>query len=123
MACPNINKPNAMTTKIIDNVYLLLSKLDRTQLEDFIRKECTADGKFQEKFLKLGTKILFNPNPENYAERVADLIEDYTENQIKFMYDNVSNHNFRNTLLQKAWDKSDYGEVLRLAKDGVIHDA
>ncbi len=112
-----------MTTKIIDNVDLLLSKLDRTQLEDFIRKECTADGKFQEKFLKLGTKILFNPNPENYAERVADLIEDYTENQIKFMYDNVSNHNFRNTLLQKAWDKSDYDEVLRLAKDGVIHDA
>ena len=123
MACPNINKPNAMTTKIIDNVDLLLSKLDRTQLEDFIRKECTADGKFQEKFLKLGTKILFNPNLENYAERVADLIEDYTENQIKFMYDNVSNHNFRNTLLQKAWDKSDYDEVLRLAKDGVIHDA
>lgn len=289
MAYPNINKPNAMTKKIIDNVDLLLSKLDRTQLEDFIRKECTADGKFQEKFLKLGTKILFNPNPKSYAERVADLIEDYSEkygyivyrdtfdfnravtqildeaddaiengywetamaifagvsseaeniinsgddsagelsaiiyhcfekwhklctndslpgnirseifeyalsrfndnylkgwdwwwnwmemaiiladtpdkqkrviaaldvirpegddwsaqhdaetaqiyrlkmmskcgteeDQIKFMYDNVSNPDFRNILLQKAWDKSDYDEVLRLAKDGVIHDA
>lgn len=33
------------------------------------------------------------------------------------MYDNVSNPDFRNILLQKAWDKSDFDEVLRLAKD------
>lgn len=45
------------------------------------------------------------------------------EDQIKFMYDHVSNPDFRNTLIQKAWDKSDYDEVLRLAQDGVIHDA
>lgn len=45
------------------------------------------------------------------------------EDQIKFMYDNVSNPDFRNRLIQMAWDKADYDEVLRLAGDGVNHDA
>ena len=45
------------------------------------------------------------------------------EDQIKFMYDNVSNPDFRNRLIQMAWDKADYDEVLRLAKDGINHDA
>ena len=36
------------------------------------------------------------------------------EDQIKFMYDNVSNPDFRNRLIQMAWDKADYDEVLRL---------
>lgn len=45
------------------------------------------------------------------------------EEQCKFMYDNVSNPDFRKQLLQMAWDKGDYEEVLRLAKDGVNHDA
>lgn len=278
-----------MAKKNIDSVELLLSKLDRMQLADFIRKECAADRQFQEKFLSLGTVTLFSPNPESYAARVKDLIDDYTgnygyipyrdtfdfnravtqildeadeamekgdwevaiavltgvaseaeniinsgddsagelgaiiydgfekwldlckndslpenikseifeyvlsrfnyndlkgwdwwwdwmemaiiladtpdkqkrvisaldafwpegddwsaqhnaetaqiyrfkmmskcgteEDQIKFMYDHVSNPDFRNTLIQKAWDKSDYDEVLRLAQDGVIHDA
>lgn len=44
------------------------------------------------------------------------------EDQVKFMYDNVSNPNFRNRLIQMSWDKADYDEVLRLAKDGVNHD-
>lgn len=278
-----------MAKKNIDSVELLLSKLDRMQLADFIRKECAADRQFQEKFLSLGTVTLFSPNPESYAARVKDLIDDYTgnygyipyrdtfdfnravtqildeadeamekgdwevaiavltgvaseaenlinsgddsagelgaiiydgfekwldlckndslpenikseifeyvlsrfnyndlkgwdwwwdwmemaiiladtpdkqkrvisaldafwpegddwsaqhnaetaqiyrfkmmskcgteEDQIKFMYDHVSNPDFRNTLIQKAWDKSDYDEVLRLAQDGVVHDA
>lgn len=45
------------------------------------------------------------------------------EEQIKFMYDNVSNPDFREKLIQKAWSEANYDEVLRLAKDGVKHDA
>lgn len=45
------------------------------------------------------------------------------EDQIKFMYENVSNPDFRNRLIQMAWDKADYHEVLKLAGDGVNHDA
>lgn len=44
------------------------------------------------------------------------------KDQIEFMYKNVSNPDFRKRLIQRAWDKSDYDEVLRLAKEGVSHD-
>ena len=39
------------------------------------------------------------------------------EEQRKFMYDNVDNPDFRKRLLQMAWEKKDYDEVLRLAKE------
>lgn len=39
------------------------------------------------------------------------------------MYDNVANPDFRKELLQMAWDKGDYDEVLRLAEEGVNNDA
>ena len=45
------------------------------------------------------------------------------EQQRKFMYDNVSNPDFRRRLLQMAWDNGNYDEVLHLAKDGVAHDS
>ena len=45
------------------------------------------------------------------------------EEQCRFMYENVGNPDFRRRLLQMAWDKGDYDEVLRLAKDGVSHDS
>ena len=45
------------------------------------------------------------------------------EDQFKFMYENVGNPDFRRRLLQIAWDKGDYKEVLRLAVDGVTHDS
>lgn len=45
------------------------------------------------------------------------------EEQLRFMYDNVNNPDFRRKLLQLSWDKGDYEEVLRLAKDGVKHDS
>lgn len=44
-----------MKNKKIDNVELLLSKLDKRQLGDFIRKECMNNGQFQDRFLALGT--------------------------------------------------------------------
>ena len=45
------------------------------------------------------------------------------EEQFKFMYENVSNPDFRKRLLQMAWDRGDYKEVLRLAVDGATHDS
>lgn len=66
-----------MAKKKINAVDLLLSKLDREQIEDFIRKECAHDGQFQDRFLALGVGTIFRPNPDVYASRVEDLIEDY----------------------------------------------
>ena len=45
------------------------------------------------------------------------------EEQSKFMYENVSNPDFRRRLLQMAWDRGDYKEVLRLAVDGATCDS
>ena len=45
------------------------------------------------------------------------------EDQLKFMYENVVNPDFRKRLLKMAWDRGDYKEVLRLAVDGAIHDS
>lgn len=66
-----------MANKKIDNVEILLSKLDKRQLSDFIRKECINDGRFQDRFLALGAGTLFKPNPDNYTSRIEELIEDY----------------------------------------------
>ena len=66
-----------MAKKKIDDVDLLLSKLDKIQLADFIRKECTNDGHLKDRFLALGAGTLFKPDPNTYASRVEDLIEDY----------------------------------------------
>lgn len=66
-----------MAKKETNAVDLLLSNLDREQIEDFIRKECAHDGQFQDRFLALGVGTLFRPNPDVYASRVEDLIEDY----------------------------------------------
>lgn len=66
-----------MANKKIDNVEILLSKLDKRQLSDFIRKECINDGQFQDRFLALGAGTLFKPNPSNYTSRIEELIEDY----------------------------------------------
>lgn len=66
-----------MATKKIDDVELLLSKLDKQQLADFIRKECANNGQLQDRFLALGAGTLFKPNPQTYTSRVEDLIEDY----------------------------------------------
>lgn len=43
-----------MSKKKIDDVELLLSKLDKKQIVSFIRKECTNDNQFQDRFLALG---------------------------------------------------------------------
>lgn len=56
---------------------LLLSKLDKDQLVDFLRKECENDGYLRDRFLALGAGTLFKPKPETYVSRVRDLIRGY----------------------------------------------
>lgn len=63
--------------KKIDSMELLLSKLDKRQLSDFIRKECINDGRLQDRFLALGAGTLSKPTPDIYISRIEDLIEDY----------------------------------------------
>lgn len=69
-----------MEMKTINNdVDLLLSKLDKTQLADFIRKECSDNRQFQDRFLSLGVGSLFKPDPTTYASRVVDLMYEYSD--------------------------------------------
>ena len=68
-----------MSTRNIDKVDLLLSKLDKTQIADFIRKECCNSKQLQDRFLALGAGTLFKPDSAKYASRVEDLIEDYSD--------------------------------------------
>ena len=66
-----------MAKKKMDNVELLLSKLDRKQLADFIRKECVNDSQLQDRFLALGAGTVFKPTAQAYTERVGKLINKY----------------------------------------------
>ncbi|MEE0624531.1 MAG: hypothetical protein UDG88_00485 [Muribaculaceae bacterium] len=50
----------------MNNVEILLSKLDKGKLSDFIRKECINDSRFQDRFLALGAG-LFKPAPDSYT--------------------------------------------------------
>lgn len=60
------------------NVEKLLSALDKKQLEAFIRKECTGDDRFRDRFLALGMGTLFTPDFTVYSSRIENLIEDYS---------------------------------------------
>ena len=62
-----------------DKIDLLLSKLDKTQFADFIRKECSNNRQFQDRFLALGAGTLFKPEPKKYASRVKSLIKTYSD--------------------------------------------
>lgn len=75
-----------MSTRNIDKVDLLLSKLDKTQIADFIRKECCNSKQLQDRFLALGAGTLFKPDSAKYASRVEDLIEDYSDRHVYIDY-------------------------------------
>ena len=64
--------------KKIDKVDLLLSELDKTQLANFIKKECSDSRQLKERFLALGAGTLFKPDPTKYASRVETLMEEYS---------------------------------------------
>lgn len=61
----------------MDNIELLLSELDKTQLCEFIRKECNSDGQFKQRFLALGAGTVFHPKSVDYQSRVKGIIEDF----------------------------------------------
>lgn len=97
-----------MEKKKINAVDLLLSKLDREEIENFIRKECAHDGQFQDRFLALGIGTIFRPNPDIYASRVENLIEDYSGRHGYIEYSNSFGFNRAVTsILDEA------GEALR----------
>ncbi|MDE5882400.1 MAG: hypothetical protein K2H60_11780 [Muribaculaceae bacterium] len=66
-----------MSQKSIKAVDLLLSKLDKEDLDNFIRKECKNDSQFRDRFLALGAGTVFIPLAENYSARINKLINKY----------------------------------------------
>ena len=66
-----------MSTKKLNKVELLLSKFDKEQLCEFIRDECASDKQFQQRFLALGTGIIFCPRAVDYQSRVMGIIEEF----------------------------------------------
>ena len=66
-----------MKTKRTDDIELLLSKLDKKQLCEFIRKECAYDDELQQRFLALGAGSLFRPDATYYQSRVDAIIENH----------------------------------------------
>ena len=66
-----------MKTKRVNDIELLLSKLDKKQLCEFIRKECAYDDEFQQRFLALGAGSLFRPDATYYQSRVDAIIENH----------------------------------------------
>ena len=66
-----------MKTKRTDDIELLLSKLDKKQLCEFIRKECAYGDELQQRFLALGAGSLFRPDATYYQSRVDAIIENH----------------------------------------------
>ena len=64
-----------MKRRGLNDIELLLSKLDKQQLCDFIRVECANDRHFQQRFLALGIGILSSPKLSDYHARILDIIE------------------------------------------------
>lgn len=66
-----------MRKKSVNDVELLLSKLDKGQLCEFIRDECAGDKQFQQRFLALGAGTVSCPGAAAYRSRVMDIIDDF----------------------------------------------
>lgn len=66
-----------MQKKKITDVELLLSKLGKQQLCEFIREECAGDRQFQQRFLALGAGSIFRPKSTDYQSRILEIIEDF----------------------------------------------
>lgn len=77
----------------LKKINLLLSKLDKEQLYEFIREECACDIQFQNRFLALGAGNVFKPDSEIYTARVNDLIDGYTERNGYVTYREASDFN------------------------------
>ena len=50
-----------MRTNNVNDVELLLSKLSKQELCEFIREECAGDRLFRQRFIALGAGVIFHP--------------------------------------------------------------
>ena len=66
-----------MRAKKVNEIELLLSKLDQEHLCEFIRKECANNRQLKQRFLALGAGSIFAPKYTDYQSRVEDIIEDF----------------------------------------------
>ena len=66
-----------MRTKKGNNLELLLTKLDKEQLCEFIKHECAKDRQFKQRFLALGEGTLFTPRYTDYQSQIKELIDEY----------------------------------------------
>lgn len=66
-----------MRKKNVNDVALLLSKLDKGQLCEFIRDECAGNKQFQQRFLALGAGTVFCPSAAVYRSRVMSIIDNF----------------------------------------------
>ena len=66
-----------MRTKKCNDIELLLSKLDKEQLCEFIREECYNDRQLRQRFLALGAGTIFAPKYTDYQSRIKDIIEEF----------------------------------------------
>lgn len=66
-----------MRTKNGNDIELLLSKLDKEQLCEFIREVCYNDRQLQQRFLALGAGTIFAPKHTDYQSRIKDIIEEF----------------------------------------------
>ena len=60
-----------------EDIELLLSKLDKAQLCEFIKEECASNKQFKQRFLALGAGSIFSPKSADYRSRVMSIIEDF----------------------------------------------
>lgn len=135
--CANESVPNGIKSEIFE---LALSRFDDKDLEgwdwwwDWIQMALDLADTPEKQNRVFKSLDAIKPNGDDWSSRYAvNIAQKYKleimsrygteEEQIKFMYDNVTNPDFRKRLLQRAWDKADYDEVIRLSQDGVNQDA
>lgn len=66
-----------MKTKTTNNIELLLSKLGKQQLCEFIRKECAYDEQFAQRFLAIGAGTIFAPKVSDYQKRAKKILNSF----------------------------------------------
>lgn len=66
-----------MRAKKENDIELLLSKLDKEHLCEFIKAECTNNKQLKQRFLALGAETIFTPQHTDYQARVEEIIEDF----------------------------------------------
>ena len=82
-----------MRTNNVNDVELLLSKLSKQELCEFIREECAGDRLFRQRFIALGAGVIFHPQSSDYKSRVLDIIEYFAGRYGYVKYDDTFDMN------------------------------